>query len=183
LTWRGHETYSFANIDSLIAQCDLLQDSHAISSLSFGPFTVFRTAEIPSPQAPPSDMNVLGENFQDRELNASAGFLFYHYSTHIAPMVMPFQDRRNPWQSSYPLMARCGNSHGRRSLLHAMLAQAAGNLCHMGYQKEAMSTFALKHRILAITELRKELSFSNDFCIVMASILTLIMAEVSTRYA
>lgn len=129
-------------------------------------------------------MNVLGENFQDRELNASAAFLFYHYSTHIAPMMMPFEDLRNPWQSSYPLMARCGNSHGRMSLLHAMLAQAAGNLCHMGCQQEAMSTFALKHRILAITELRKELiSFSNDFCIVMASILTLIMAEVSARYA
>lgn len=96
---------------------------------------------------------------------------------------MPFHDRRNPWQTSYPLMAAYGNSHGQRSLLHAMLAQAAGNLSHMGCQQDAMSTLALKHRVLAIIELRKELSFSNDFCIVMASILTLIMAEVSSRYA
>lgn len=79
-------------------------------------------------------------------------------------------------------MARSGKSCGQRSLLHALLAQAAGNLAHMGCQEEAMSNLTLKHYALAVTELRKAFSGTIDFCVIMASILTLIMAEVSCRY-
>lgn len=148
--------------------------------MSAGPFAVFQFTPIPSPRFPPSEMNVLGEAFQDRDLSTSADFLFDHYSTYIAPMMMPFQDRRNPWKLFYPLMARSGKSCGQRSLLHAMLAQAAGHLAHMGCQEKVMSALTLKHYASAITELRKALSGSIDFCVVMASILTLIMAEASS---
>ena len=95
--------------------------------------------------------------------------------------MMPFQDRRNPWKSCYPLMARSGKSCAQRSLLHAMLAQAAGNLTLMGCQKEVMSALTLRHYTLAISELRKALCDPVDFCLVIASILTLIMAEASPR--
>jgi hypothetical protein len=151
-----------------------------MSSVLAGPFTAFRLVWLPSPSLLPLGGNTLRDQFADTALSTTADYLFHHYLTRIAPMMMPFPDRCNPWESSYPLMAQSEKSCGQRSLLHGMLSQAAANLAHIGYQRNAMAALTMKHYVSAIAELRKALLESSiDFCIIMASILTLIMAEVS----
>ena len=91
---------------------------------------------------------------------------------------MPFKDPRNPWQSSYPLLPRCGDSAGHRSLFHAILAQAAGNLAHLGVDKETYKALNMEHYARSIEELRKSISDEGkDFSIALASMLTLVVAE------
>lgn len=61
-----------------------------------------------------------------------------------------------------------------------MLAQAAGNLAQMGCKKEKMSKLSTEHYALAIQHLRRGLEDdSKDFSLVLAGVLTLIMAEVN----
>jgi hypothetical protein len=125
-------------------------------------------------------MNDLLDESLDIKLRDNAAYMFHHYSTYIAMNMMPFEDQRNPWKSFYPLMARCGKSRMHKSLLHAMLAQAAGNLAYMGCREEDMLTLTLEHYVMSVEYLRKGLEEdSKDFSLVLASVLTLIMAEVS----
>jgi hypothetical protein len=182
LTWSGHKIYDSSSLDDLISQCDTLDSSDGDHDKSAGPFTVFSSTVnmVSPPRGPPSEMGQILDDLQDDHLRDSAAFLFHHYTSFIALNMMPFKDRRNPWQSFYPLMARCGSSRGHKSLLHAMLAQAAGNLAHLGCKKEYMSTLTVKYYALAIKNLRKGLEDQQeDFSVVLASVLTLIMAEES----
>jgi Fungal specific transcription factor domain len=168
-------------VDGLIAKCDASNRDDAYRGISAGPFTVFasRSIRVPSPRRLPSDIIGILDEGHDAQLKDHAGFLFHHYSTYIAKNMMPFEDRRNPWRSFYPLMARCGTSRGHRALLHAMLAQAAGNLAYLGSDVELMSILTVKHYALAIENLRRGLEDDwKDFSVVLASVLTLIMAEV-----
>ena len=111
------------------------------------------------------------------EPNGSASYLLHHYTIHIAPNMMPFKDPRNPWQSSYPLLSQCGNSAGHHSLYHAILAQSAGNLAHLGVDRETYRALNLKHQARSIEELRKSIADEeNDFSIALASMLTLVFA-------
>lgn len=57
-----------------------------------------------------------------------SSYLLDHYTNFIALRMMPFKDIRNPWQSLYPLIASSGVTEAHRSLFHALIAQAAGNL-------------------------------------------------------
>jgi hypothetical protein len=169
-------------VDSLIAKCDASNCDNAYLGISAGPFTVFasRSERVSSLREPPFHMRGLLDEVHDVQLREHAGFLFHHYSTFVALNMMPFEDRRNPWQSVYPLIARCGTSRGHKALLHAMLAQAAGNLAYLGSDKGLMSTLAAKHYALAIEDLRKGLEDeAKDFSVVLASVLTLVMAEVN----
>ena len=111
------------------------------------------------------------------EPDDSASYLLRHYTIHIAPNMMPFKDPRNPWQSSYPLLSQCGDSAGHQSLYHAILAQSAGNLAHLGVDKEIYRALNLKHQARSIEELRKSIADEdNDFSIALASMLTLVFA-------
>ncbi|KAL8792260.1 MAG: hypothetical protein Q9195_005139 [Heterodermia aff. obscurata] len=112
------------------------------------------------------------------EPDDSASSLLHHYTTHVAPNMMPFHDTRNPWQSSYPLLARCGDSPGHKSLYHAILAQAAGNLAYLGVDIEINEALNMEQYATSIEELRTSLSNENkDFSIALASMLTLVMSE------
>jgi hypothetical protein len=119
----------------------------------------------------------------DKRLREDAGFLFHHYASYIALNMMPFEDQRNPWQTFYPLMARCGRSRGHSALLHAMLAQAAGNLAHKSCRERVMSRLTINYYALAIEDLRTDFKKSlGNFSLMLACVLTLIMAEVSSLY-
>lgn len=150
-----------------------------MNSILAGPFTAFRSIWPLSPPLLAFGAGTLRDKFADKALSTTADFLFHHYLAQIAPKMMPFRGPCNPWKSSYPLMARSGESCGQRSLLHGLLSQAAGNLAQIGYEREVMATLTLKHYISAIGELRNALRAPSDFSTIMASILTLIMAEAS----
>jgi len=92
---------------------------------------------------------------------------------------MPFKDDRNPWLSAYPFMARRGDSTACRSSFHALLAQAAGNLAQLGHKEKEVFEMSISLYTIAVRELSETVAEQEyDFDIVLASILTLIMAEV-----
>jgi hypothetical protein len=181
LTWRGYCIYNSSAVDSMIAQCDVKPPEEGAFAKSAGPFTVFtlKIIDTAHPQAPPSDMDQLFGELKDTQLRNHAQSLFHYYTNHTAFNMMPFQDRRNPWVSFYPSMARSACTRGQRSLLYAILAQAAGNLAHLGHKREDMLVLATRFYAGAIKQLRESLEENaTDFSVILASVLTLIMAEV-----
>jgi len=181
LTWRGYYIYSSATIDGMIAQCDFSSPEEGVITKSVGPFGVFTSKPIPTPRprAPPSETKELFRELRGTQLRNQARDLFHHYINCTAINMMPFQDIRNPWLSCYPSMARSGSALGQKSLLYAIIAQAAGNLAHLGYRREEMLVLARMFYATAIKQLREGLEENSaDFSVIMASILTLVMAEV-----
>ena len=184
LTWSLSPSYGSEDIDALIVQCDIPESEQPaqLSNMSktAGPFTVFPIM-AKSEQLHPDIDRVMRLTPTPRllaEPDDSASYLLHHYTTHVAPNMMPFHDTRNPWQSSYPLLARCGDSAGHKSLYHAILAQAAGNLAHLGVDIETNKASNMEHYAKSIEELRASLSSEDkDFSIALASMLTLIMSE------
>ncbi|RFU32814.1 hypothetical protein B7463_g3490, partial [Scytalidium lignicola] len=170
LTWRGHKIYDSDTVDGLISQCNIFELHGRSHELLAGPFTVFAsaTSPTPSPQISLSNMDKIFEDLQDPpQAKDSAAFLFHHYLSYVARNMMPFEDPRNPWRSFYPFMARCGYLGGQKSLLYAILAQAAGNLAHLGWKVEYMSTLTIKYYALAIESMRKGLQEGQkDFSLI-----------------
>lgn len=165
----------------MIAQCDVKSPEEGAFAKSAGPFTVFTSKIIDTahPQAPPSNMGQLFGELKGTKLYDHAPSLFHHYTHLIASNMMPFQDQRNPWQSFYPSMALSANVRGQNPLLYAILAQAAGNLAHLDHKREDMLVLATGYYVRAIEKLRESLEENaTDFSIILASVLTLIMAEV-----
>ena len=184
LTWSLSPSYGSEDIDALIVQCDIPESEQPaqLSSMSktAGPFTVFPIMAKSEQLHPDIDraMRLTPTPRLLAEPHDSAWYLLHHYTTHVAPSMMPFRDTRNPWQSSYPLLARCGDSAGHKSLYHAILAQAAGNLAHLGVDIETNKASNMEHYAKSIEELRASLSSEDkDFSIALASMLTLIMSE------
>lgn len=66
---------------------------------------------------------------------------------------------------------------GHASLLYAILAQAAGNLAHLGYQRETMLGVAMRLYGAAVGELGRGIR-KVEFSVLVATVLALIMAEV-----
>ena len=184
LTWSLSPSYGSEDIDALILQCDIpkSEEPAQLSNISktAGPFTVFPVMAKSKQLHPDIDraMRLTPTPRLLAEPDDSASYLLHHYTTHVAPNMMPFHDARNPWLSSYPLLARCGDSAGHKSLYHAILAQTAGNLAHLGVDIETNKSLNMEHYAKSIEELRASLSSEQkDFSIALASMLTLAMSE------
>ena len=178
-TWDGYLIYDSSAVDDHIEQCDMNGQMKITLTKSAGPFTVF-TANfdaIPHPRAQPSDIYQIFTDLQDTELHDKSA-LFHHYTNQIAPDMMPFEDIRNPWLSFYPSMALSSYIQGHKSLLYAILAQAAGNLAHLGYERDEMLKLAMKLYGAAIQHLGRSIERgATQFSILLATVLALIMAE------
>ncbi|KAI9740478.1 MAG: hypothetical protein M1834_005058 [Cirrosporium novae-zelandiae] len=108
-------------------------------------------------------------------------YLFHHYVTYVAPIMVPLSSLHNPWQTYYPQLASSGSSKGETSLYHSMLSQAAANLSHLyrGEQKENMKTLSMRYYGEAVKDLRESIiDGERDFNVFVAGVLTLIMAEI-----
>ncbi|RDW58211.1 hypothetical protein BP6252_13622 [Coleophoma cylindrospora] len=189
LTWHGYPTWDSAYIDKLIGQCDIeAEEAREHGSIYLagyeklaGPFSVFAcygydstiTSGRENWATPLSYHNVVTIRF------ARSSYLLHHYVKYVALSMMPFKDIRNPWQSFYPLTASCGDTDAHMSLFHAILAQSAGNLACLGSERMEMLNLSLYHYSQALRRLRKSLQQDKkDVGIILAIILTLIMAEV-----
>jgi hypothetical protein len=172
--------HNSSTVGRMIDQCHLVDSVQESRSKSAGPFGVFfyPASTMSRPRMALSDTFTSFKGLGNEESNQKAAFLFHHYTSHIVFDMMPFDDTRNPWRSIYPSMARCGNSREHKSLLHALLAQAAGNLACIGCRTEEMSILTTKLYTVAVKELCESLSEASDFSAVLGSMLTLIMAEV-----
>jgi hypothetical protein len=179
-TWKGYPIYDSSAVDDLIEQCDVENHVDSSSAKSVGPFTVFtvNSNAIFHPQASLSAIHQIFANLQDDQLRGNSA-LFHHYTNQIAPNMMPFEDSRNPWLSFYPSMALSSYSQGHKSLLYAIFAQAAGNLAHLGYQREKMLKLAMQFYAASIQHLGRSVERgTTEFSILLATVLALIMAEV-----
>jgi hypothetical protein len=97
--------------------------------------------------------------------------------------MMPYDDARNPWKSIYPSMALSEDSLANLAVRHAILSQAAAHLEHIGHRTKDMSVLAMSHYALSLRALSVYLTETSeyDYGAVLASILSLIMAEVSVQ--
>jgi hypothetical protein len=132
------------------------------------PFGVFSPYSIPRGQG-------WGDLLRDEE-----AFLFKHYVSHVAQLMMPYDDCRNPWMSSYPAEALSSSSKMQKVLFHAMLAQSALNLAHLGCSRENLLLQAGNYYAIALNELRGCMEDTpTDYAGFIAAISTLMFVEVS----
>jgi hypothetical protein len=92
---------------------------------------------------PPSKLSrslIYGFPLKDEE-----AFLFQHYVKHVALLMIPFIDNRNPWRSSYPAVALYHMPRNQKSLHQALRAQAAFNLAHLYCGRERLASLAAKN--------------------------------------
>jgi len=145
-----------------------------------------RSLQQPRDQMHPSPFSVLDfrplpslhEN--DYSQDNWDGRLFHHYVTVVAPMMMPVEDRRNPWMTDYPRLASSQGSRPHRVVHLALLSQAAAHLFHLGVETVRMRKLAISYRVNSIRTLRECLGTNEIliFEVFLASILSLVMAEV-----
>lgn len=116
---------------------------------------------------------VPGGSRQDNEL-------FHHYISHLAGMMTPIDDERNPWKSTYPSLAVCEvTSSSTRSLRHAILSQSAYQLASVKTTESGKYlTAAAKHFGLAVNNLRNSLENPlENFSSTLAAILSITLAN------
>lgn len=182
-TWQGTNPLNQSDLDHFVSLCDAAQfvRHHTIewtpeSRIPFGAFPSTQQqslTSIPSPTTFPRSL-LHGTPLKDEE-----AFLFQHYVNHVAFMMMPYEDLRNPWKSSYPAVALHYTSQSNQSLFKALLAQAAYNLAYLDCGRERMLNLAARYYASALGELRNGLLDQHkDYGALMASIMTLVMVEV-----
>ncbi|KAH7156572.1 fungal-specific transcription factor domain-containing protein [Dactylonectria macrodidyma] len=197
-TWKGIEVLPSDVVDLLISECDEVEasgvelptdQSYSTSSwkaITHNPFSTFQgTRPRPPPQpqsaqAPlslvPSSIPQTMESFPDSTLDEI--FLFNHYVTHAAVIMMPYEHPRNPWQSQYPATALALLSSGHKSMYNAMLSHAAFNVAHLRGLDTKMLRLGAKYYGEAIQELLHTIAGDNlDFPTTMASMMSLMFAE------
>lgn len=106
--------------------------------------------------------------------------LFYHYISHLAGMMTPIDDERNPWKSTYPSMAvREVTSNSTVSLRHAILSQSAFQLASIKTTDSGKYlTAAARYFGIAVHKLRNSLETpSKNFSSTLAAMLSITLAD------
>lgn len=196
-TWAGRPTLSPDLLEFLIQQCDGDDElngnpvaTRMVSKPSHNPFSVFAIHH-------PRKGSMLAELLDLQGLNdsippslsfgpkttATDCALLQHYVNHVALLMMPYKDSRNPW-IHYPMTALRGSSSNQPALYHGLLAQSAFNIAQLHNDPSMMET-GLKHYDLAIKELSLCLATARrhqcQFSAMLATIMTLLFAEVRRK--
>ncbi|VUC30648.1 unnamed protein product [Clonostachys rosea] len=178
LTWLDHQSYSAWELEHLLAEerkncrCDLHMSPN-------NPFRLMLIEPIIHPrrlqQVRPRISHLAGHHTQDR-------FLFFHYVSHVAFLMTPIDDDRNPWKSVYPALALSSQSAACRSLYHGLLSQAAFNLANL--RRGDQDSFArhrhegLMHYGVSLNFLRESLDTpDSEFICQVATFMTILMIE------
>jgi hypothetical protein len=112
----------------------------------------------------------------------TAAFLFYHYVTHIAPLMMPFEDASDLWKYSYPAVALEYDSKEQVCLYRGMQAQAAFNIAQLRCDSENMQVLGTNRYASAMEQLRGSIAKdSRDYSTFLAATITLMMVEVNVK--
>jgi hypothetical protein len=108
-------------------------------------------------------------------------FLISHYVSYVSVQMMPIDDGRNPWRSTYPSLAMQGaKTSSTDALYHAILAQSAHNIANLKGPERGNSerTSAIRYSGKAIQELRQSLELpTKDYCSILAALLSIMLAE------
>ncbi|KIX07403.1 uncharacterized protein Z518_02056 [Rhinocladiella mackenziei CBS 650.93] len=113
--------------------------------------------------------------------NREENELFHHYVIHTSVLMMPIDDGRNPWKSTYPSIAvRDRSSSSSRSLYYAIMAQSTLHLEYLRTPNQCQNdqANALQYMDVAICELRRSLTNpAEDYSAVLAALLTITLVE------
>jgi hypothetical protein len=197
------------HVDALIAQWD--EDEGGISHVvlkdcSFSPFSMLRIELAPTEILPREDLPTVvlhGSPSWPLALstspftsklnpalspampeNGAAAFLFHHYVNHIAPLMMPFEDARNPWKYMYPAVALEYNSKEQKCLYRGMQAQAAFHLAQLRCDSDKMQALGTNRYVFAMEQLRESIAEeSKDYSTFLAAAITLMMVEVMSSFS
>lgn len=188
-TWRGAPPFSSDELDHLISLSSAAEYVKT-TGVQWDPETNIPFNAFPAKQtavALPQDAlvsQVPRSLTYGRRLKDGEAFLFQHYTQHVAVMMMPYEDRRNPWATSYSQVALYYNTEEQRALYNGLLAQAATNLAHLDCSKERMQLEAQKHYAQAIQLLRNGIeNQSGDYASYLAATMTLMMFEASNSFS
>jgi hypothetical protein len=181
LTWAQVPTFDSDQIDMFIALCEAAEHfTNATVEWSREtciPFSVFPSGEIPDVKS-----SRVSQSLGDRDpLKNEEAFLFRHYVSHVADLMIPYDDKRNPWRSHYPAVAIHSVSAEEKVLYKALLAHAALNLAHLGCATERLLLLGARYYAEAMADLRSCLATrTGDYASSIAAILTLMFVEVRT---
>ncbi|GKZ27590.1 hypothetical protein AbraIFM66951_005982 [Aspergillus brasiliensis] len=134
--------------------------------------------QVPEPDVSPGGQLTTLVPFPDR--TRLERYLFHHYVTQVAVIMMPYDHPKNPWVTYFPAAALQLRGSGQYDALYsAMLAQAAFNLGQLGVRRDeshpSMIESALSHYGNAMRTLLSVIGRSD---VDIATVMTLMMAEV-----
>ncbi|KAH7187434.1 fungal-specific transcription factor domain-containing protein [Fusarium oxysporum] len=195
LTWAGFETLSSELLDLLILSCDdnpchtqayIHRERSSWTPKCHNPFSVFSSRpEILTPlrsslnptllqelKPPPQGLDSITGPLQDER------FLFHHYVTHVAFIMLPYEHPYNPWQCYWATAALQLALSGQKVLYRAILAHSAFNIAHLLGNDAKMANIALRYYNAALSHLTHDLVHSKtDSSAMLASIMSLMFAE------
>lgn len=182
-TWKGHFLLTAAEVDAVLTDLDEAESvGDGFTDLSRPPFNVWRLAGQPTSE--PHELQsrqpeLYRSPWQSPFASDNEAKLFRHYVTHIANLMMPFEDVRNPWKTLYPASAVQQQSREQKAMAKAMFSQAAFNLAHLGHSTEVLLALGSNYYQAAIRELRHSCSKRANCGDFIAAVLTVMMANVS----
>jgi hypothetical protein len=168
-------------VDQLIDQLDNSNSTTSIAPVLMkeyhNPFAAFPTCVASSPAlARPSTMSLSSPSFPEQSMEH---FLFHHYVTHVARIMMPYDHPLNPWERQYPAAALGCRDSDDQALYDAVLAHSAYNLSALRRKDAGLLYVASKYYDRAIRKLLRRVSSGDlSFATTFTSILTLVMVEV-----
>jgi len=183
-TWRDKPVLSSDHVDSLILQCDAAESEDSAfvdwGPNSHNPFSIFSSRPLDKQLSSRRRESVIAQGLiYVCSENADERYLFHHYVNRVSFIMMPFEDRRNPWKSHYPAVALQYVSNEQMALYKAILAQSAFNLAHLGGAKEKVFALAIRYYTSAIEDLRENIAEKQgDYGGFRAAGMTLMMVEV-----
>lgn len=183
-TWEGYRIYTTEDVDRMIN----VLANHTSNCFKGGDFKLrdspFSLLDFRFPRRALTcyPVSPLMSQPSSNQLDPSSQRLFHHYVTVVAPLMMPLDDDRNPWKTYYPMSAISQESKLHSAIRFAILSQAAAHLLHLGCDEAEMKTLTIRYHSAGLRHLRRALSDVDvvDFELLLASILSLIMAEVYT---
>jgi hypothetical protein len=108
-------------------------------------------------------------------------FLFSHYVSQLPGKMMPIDDGRNPWRSTYPSIAVLGaQTSSTEALYYAILAQSAYSISNLKGPERGTNekAIAMQYSGKAIQELRRSLeSPIKEYSSILAALLSIMLAE------
>lgn len=175
-TWANHYSYAPKEIDHLLdpdlrssCRCHL----HKSNQSPFGHFQVKIQSSLPRSLQPLP--------LTDNQLPGL--HLFHHYVYHIAFLMTPIDDDRNPWRSVYPALAFSTSSSACESLFDGLLSIAAFNLAQL-YTEDSLAAElhradACRYYAKALATLRSSLNDPQEnLTVQLASLLIMVMIDI-----
>ena len=181
-TWEGYRIYTSGDVDRMIDDLSKQASKYLNGEdINFKdcPFSVL-DFRFPLRELTSYSVSPLMFQPSSSQLDHTSQLLFHHYVTIVAPLMMPLNDDRNPWKTFYPMSAISQESKLHSAIRFAILSQAAAHMLHLGCDEAEMKTLTIRYHSAGLSHLRRAITDVDavDFELLLASILSLIMAEV-----